>query len=200
MSSISYLLRIWFYTQISFIGAIVEQFWVLVWKSKKEISAICVYILWTENFLFLERAYSLVVHMTSERTWTHEIMKFGSMKKISSRLAISTDITLGLVRGCIGIFNNVLAYGKKTRFKSKDQKKQKKIQRHTLFYSIDWEIEVPIYRFIRSSQHTSYWGNTSVSFHVVLMDVSLSISPRIQELFCDLGLNHIVVLHGIANS
>ena len=51
-------------------------------------------------------------------------MKFGSMKKISSRLAISTDITLGLVRGCIGIFNNVLAYGKKTRFKSKDQKKK----------------------------------------------------------------------------
>lgn len=120
------------------------------------------------------------------------------MKKISSRLAISTDITLELVRGYIGIFNNVLAYGKKTRFKSKDKKK--KIQRHTLFYSIDWEIEVPIDRFIRSSQHTFYWGNTSVSFHVVLMDVSLSISPRIQELFCDLGLNHIVVLHGIANS
>lgn len=79
-------------------------------------------------------------------------------------------------------------------------KKKKKIQRHTLFYSIDWEIEVPIDRFIRSSQHTFYWGNTSVSFHVVLMDVSLSISPRIQELFCDLGLKHIVVLHGIANS
>lgn len=94
--------------------------WVLVWKSRKEISAICVYTLWTENFLCLERAYSPVVHMTSERTWTHEIMKCGSMKKISSQLAISTDITLELVRGCIGIFNNVLADGKKTRFKSKD--------------------------------------------------------------------------------
>lgn len=109
ISSISYLLRIWFYTQISFIGAIVEQFWVLVWKSKKEISAICVYTLWTENFLCLERAYSPVVRMTSEKTWTHEIMKCGSMKKISSQLAISTDITLDLVRGFICIFNNVLA-------------------------------------------------------------------------------------------
>lgn len=77
--------------------------------------------------------------------------------------------------------------------------KKKKIQRHTLFYSIDWEIEVPIDRFIRSSS-ILFIGNTSVSFHVVLMDVSLSISPRIQELFCDLGLKHIVVLCGIANS
>lgn len=147
MSSISYLLRIWFYTQISFIGAIVEQFWVLVWKSKKEISAICVCILWTENFLFLERAYSLVVHMTSERTWTHEIMKFGSMKKISSRLAISTDITLGLVRGCIGIFNNVLAYGKKTRFKSKDQKKKKKSKDIPYFTPLTGKLK---YQFIDS--------------------------------------------------
>lgn len=46
-------------------------------------------------------------------------MKCGSMK-MSSQLAISTDITLELVRGCIGIFNNVLADGKRTRFKSKD--------------------------------------------------------------------------------
>lgn len=60
--------------------------------------AISIYTLLAENF-YLEKAYSSVVHITSERTWTHEIMKCCRMKKISSQSAISKSKTLRIIRG-----------------------------------------------------------------------------------------------------